>query len=994
MDSAQASDLQCVLHVSGETELDGDTVVPFTEHTWKTAGKVAQTRKKYQRRSKYLEICESIDFESEPQPGYGFHSGCYSNFTAYQKEEKSCSKDGSIETRSKVPKQSVGVASTSGVLEKKCIFCKSPGRVHFPSGFENLSTCVTLQAQESIKNAARHQRDQNFLRDFENMDFKAKEVKYHTTCKKRYVSKGGKIQEKENSETYARKREPAFLRLVSYIDSEIFQNGMSAKPAKLADVNDKYIQFLKEEGFEKPTSSPYHSLPKIKDHYGSKLQVCQESKKQGTYISIAKDAMNKEIKNVALFLREKILQLRENQLPSPITVEAIHDGQFPNIPPELIDFYRIIYSGSKEESSQRVERYVESSAEDDIYKATRGRVKPSKHMLLGMGLKSITGSKKVVETINHFGHCICYHTVEEYETQIAVTITEKKQVLPDGLKACAGLSTNTAWDNYDESMYHDTQGICIQNEVPTTSPSASTPAAASSSCDNMPTAAPTISTMSVNKRNKRSLETTHTELEPVRKKPKISNFAFGTKTMDKPVNYEACAARDVAWTVCCKTNKGTPMWSGWNSTITKDDLPAQKIGYLANIGAPPTQHDVVNETMKRNVTLAEECKEDYMATTYDLAIAKPASQLQDTMKPKYDNIFVCFGAFHIKFRYLSAIGYLLDGSGAAHILMESGVLGKGSINAFLSGKHFNQARRMHVLLATSMRIKHIELFLQLEEANDRFGHLVETLKNVKTSPSPESMDDVEQSDEYKAFMMAYEIFCDDTRHGKHGVNAQFWRNYIDMVDIYMLFSRAVRTNDVDLFTFMLGEMTDIFFAACRPNYSRYMCLYYLRLLNMDATHPGIRQQLERGGLSVRLSSNSFARQPVDQALESTINADAASRKTGITAFHENEGATRRWTVTRSARSTIVRHMFEKAEIRRGTDPSHELRKSKVDRFQKDLESISSTIETTMNPFAQSLLEDVDLYCLADGRKVPDEVKEDMLNRHVNATRSYLHFRQN
>ncbi len=181
-------------------------------------------------------------------------------------------------------------------------------------------------------------------------------------------------------------------------------------------------------------------------------------------------------------------------------------------------------------------------------------------------------------------------------------------------------------------------------------------------------------------------------------------------------------------------------------------------------------------------------------------------------------------------------------------------------------------------------------------------------------------------------MASYEVFCDATRSGKHGVNAQFWRHYIDMVDMYMLFSRAVRTNDVDLFIFMLGEMIGIFFAANRQNYSRCMCLCYLRLLNMDITHPGIKQQLEQGGLSVRLSSNSFARQPVDQALESTINADAASRHTGITAFHQSQGATRCWTVTRSARSTIVRHLFEKAGITKSTDPSHELRKSKISKF--------------------------------------------------------------
>lgn len=128
--------------------------------------------------------------------------------------------------------------------------------------------------------------------------------------------------------------------------------------------------------------------------------------------------------------------------------------------------------------------------------------------------------------------------------------------------------------------------------------------------------------------------------------------------------------RNVAWTISCKTNKQVPNWSGWNSTITKDDLPSQKIGYMVNIRAPPTQHDLVNETMKRNVTLAEECKEECIATTYDLAIIKPASQLQDIMRPKLDNVFVCFRAFHIKFNYLSAMGYLIDASGAAHILME------------------------------------------------------------------------------------------------------------------------------------------------------------------------------------------------------------------------------------------------------------------------------------------------------------------------------------
>lgn len=77
------------------------------------------------------------------------------------------------------------------------------------------------------------------------------------------------------------------------------------------------------------------------------------------------------------------------------------------------------------------------------------------------------------------------------------------------------------------------------------------------------------------------------------------------------------------------------------------------------------------------------------------------------------------------------------------------------------------ARRMHVLLlVTGMCSK----LLQLEKANDSYGHLVETLKKIQSSPFPKKMTSLEETDEYIAYMMAYECFCDNTRAGKHGVN--------------------------------------------------------------------------------------------------------------------------------------------------------------------------------------------------------------------------------
>ena len=66
--------------------------------------------------------------------------------------------------------------STTGVLKKKCVFCNGPDRKHFPSGFETLSPCETIQAQDSTINATRQLKDKDFLHEYEHIDFIAKEV--------------------------------------------------------------------------------------------------------------------------------------------------------------------------------------------------------------------------------------------------------------------------------------------------------------------------------------------------------------------------------------------------------------------------------------------------------------------------------------------------------------------------------------------------------------------------------------------------------------------------------------------------------------------------------------------------------------------------------------------------------------------------------------------------------------------------------------------------
>ena len=104
-----------------------------------------------------------------------------------------------------------------------------------------------------------------------------------------------------------------------------------------------------------------------------------------------------------------------------------------------------------------------------------------------------------------------------------------------------------------------------------------------------------------------------------------------------------------------------PTWIGWNSTV--DNLPRQTIGYMNNYSLPPTRLDVVAQTMKTPQKVAAECGETYGVVHYDFAVAKFAIQIQAEESPVYDNIFVCFGDFHVQMAYFAAIEIFLTDSG-------------------------------------------------------------------------------------------------------------------------------------------------------------------------------------------------------------------------------------------------------------------------------------------------------------------------------------------
>ena len=210
------------------------------------------------------------------------------------------------------------------------------------------------------------------------------------------------------------------------------------------------------------------------------------------------------------------------------------------------------------------------------------------------------------------------------------------------------------------------------------------------------------------------------------------------------------------------------------------------------------------------------------------------------------------------------------------------------------------------------------------------GAVPENLQRMlHTLNSAAGMENLESTPTYITLMDEYEHFTNKTRSGCHGATARYWILYIDLVHIFLQFSRACRTSDLELFTYSLEKMCYVFLVTNRHNYAHYMVRYLLNLINIEDSHPGLRQVLENGGLSNRRSAKSFSRNPVDMTLEQTVNADAASRLTGISAFSQSFSARQKWMVTKTVRSAVVGDLLEKSGVTKINDTSQELKPYRI-----------------------------------------------------------------
>ncbi|KAL4089548.1 hypothetical protein QTP88_024568 [Uroleucon formosanum] len=512
----------------------------------------------------------------------GYHIKCYRKFTALpstlQNQLDSYSHNASTSSSS----------VNASIFKSVCIFCEKTRKKHNGKA-QSLHLCETKNFELSIKQYMNEMNDVSMQTKLSNIDFVAKEVKYHNICRVAYQNKYNQFYDsKKKIQTILIFKNPLeYFNLLCEISDGLFED---------LSYTSQHLEDKLKRTFENKVKFEVLNNKKIILHIDVPL----------SNVSLSDLKNNSELLNVAQILRREILDIKKKNLPENVSTEDLIKGEC-SLPDKLINFITHLVGGPdiRRRNSDETRRKVESLASDLVYAVTNGRVKPSKQLTLGITLKSLTSSRK------------------ELETELTYSSINQLGLCPPGVLLLPKLSTGVAFDNFDrfvetssgKDTLHDSVGILYQNEPE------------EGSHETVFQQLPLQSIQNIS-------DAITPEVIPYRKKPKMIGTLVNNDNELRqivPNTLKICKERDLKWVLSHALKiRNTPMWTGYNSLTTTNHGSKQKIFYLTPINMSPTNTTVIYETMVQAQKIANECHQNFMSVTYDLAIAKVALQIQMT----------------------------------------------------------------------------------------------------------------------------------------------------------------------------------------------------------------------------------------------------------------------------------------------------------------------------------------------------------------------------
>lgn len=424
-------------------------------------------------------------------------------------------------------------------------------------------------------------------------------------------------------------------------------------------------------------------------------------------------------------------------------------------------------------------------------------------------------------------------------------------------------------------------------------------------------------------------------------------------------------------------HQSIPFWTGYNAHLAEAADSKTTTAYRPMIDAPPADMSTVYTTMVQCKEMTKQLGQECAVQTMDQQLYAVAQQVKWSRSDEFDAHVLRLGGFHTLSCFTAAIGKLWGGGGLRDMLVDSGVYAACTADQMLSGKQFNRSVRGLTLAYESLMHCFIQALLQWCNANNKAisDRVFEALgqahafskseTNVRQLESTLQQDFVPLMNDFKAW------------GSSSSPTFEYWLHFLDAVEVLLLNMRAERQGDWAGNLDSLARMLPYFFVTQRVNYSRWLPVYLLDMLELPDS---VQSAFKEGQFTVKNSSGRFNGLWSDMGTETTVIRDAKGDG-GIIGLTRKEGAMARWSLTRHLLGEIAYAVRERSGIRVPCNPStHE--QAQPSKMKQDEEHVQGMVlhinENMTNPF------DVDshpggvLINIATGLHATKEVQKSLL----------------
>ena len=213
-----------------------------------------------------------------------------------------------------------------------------------------------------------------------------------------------------------------------------------------------------------------------------------------------------------------------------------------------------------------------------------------------------------------------------------------------------------------------------------------------------------------------------------------------------------------------------------------------------------------------------------------------AKQIQWTWPDSHGEkqFVIMFGGLHIEMATLKVLGNLLEDSGWTGALTQACVAGPGTADSFLKAVHVTRTRRAHQVTASS-------LYLLLQKAYAKYRE--------------EAEGEVISMEEWR------------TDRAAACPHFKFWSIILQLELTLMIYVRAIRKGNFELYIESLTKIVPWFFALDHTHYSRWVPVHLRDMVSLKECHPSVYEEFMKGNFTVKKSKHAFSAIAIDHAHE-------------------------------------------------------------------------------------------------------------------------------